>query len=272
MKFYNSSLQEAENNVDDEEKSSRTSSADSTTNQETDMPCSPLKSDPTFTQEELEHIERIRRSAEESSFEQTKVYDSSLPSAIEAQNAEVFSKVSDSDYVVEGQKTEEVHLYTDTKSSLAQDDQQIYTGDQVDLTQEELEHIDRIRRMAEESSFEYPVLVAEIKFDDEDHSSRTSSADSIASDQINQQTDKSCSPRQASYSSSLAQEELDHIEMVRSLTEESSNTAFYGLPAAVDEPKSSESPCSAEHQEQTNQILLLRLQSCFRLLQTIKSC
>uniref|UniRef100_A0A915CSZ4 Uncharacterized protein n=1 Tax=Ditylenchus dipsaci TaxID=166011 RepID=A0A915CSZ4_9BILA len=68
--------------VDDEEHSSRTSSPDSASsekiNEEPETASSPQRSDPIFTREELDHIERIRRLAEESSFEQVK-YDLPTP-------------------------------------------------------------------------------------------------------------------------------------------------------------------------------------------------
>uniref|UniRef100_A0A915CTY2 Uncharacterized protein n=1 Tax=Ditylenchus dipsaci TaxID=166011 RepID=A0A915CTY2_9BILA len=54
--------------------------------EEPEMASSPQRSDPIFTQEELEHIERIRRLAEESSFEQTEVYDTSLSPTIGEEN------------------------------------------------------------------------------------------------------------------------------------------------------------------------------------------
>uniref|UniRef100_A0A915CSZ8 Uncharacterized protein n=1 Tax=Ditylenchus dipsaci TaxID=166011 RepID=A0A915CSZ8_9BILA len=83
--------------IENEENSSRTSSADSMNHeeasQEPDMPCSPLKSESIFTQEELEHIDRIRRLAEESSFEQVK-YD--LPTAVVQKETSRYARSSHS--------------------------------------------------------------------------------------------------------------------------------------------------------------------------------
>uniref|UniRef100_A0A915CTY7 Uncharacterized protein n=1 Tax=Ditylenchus dipsaci TaxID=166011 RepID=A0A915CTY7_9BILA len=137
--------------VSDEEHSSRTSSADSISNEEeVDERSQQTIKNADFTEEELAHIEKVRRLAQESSFENTRLNQQSR-SEVEVDVDEGSSRTSSQDSTIEET------LIDDEQSVIlatSPTDKPTFITEQVEFTQEELEHINRIKRLAEESSFE----------------------------------------------------------------------------------------------------------------------
>src|SRR5207253_2830256 len=121
-----------------------------------------LQQEAELMQEELDHIERIRRMAEESSFER----DAAAIAMRKEPSEEALSEAtSGADHQELSAMQSDQMSDEQTKPLLEEDKPEttprasspaifVALQQEAELTQEELDHIEQIRRMAEESSFE----------------------------------------------------------------------------------------------------------------------
>ncbi|PIC34095.1 hypothetical protein B9Z55_013849 [Caenorhabditis nigoni] len=214
--------------------------------------------EPELTQEEIDHIASIQRMAEQSSFEQSAAPPTRPPVPIrmatqdepvivtEAHEEEDRSSAtSGADF----QQTFDHEVTYERSSPLLEPvEEPIMEPKEPELTQEEIDHIASIQRMAEQSSFEQaaapptrppvpirmatqdePVIVTEAHEEEEDRSSATSGADfqqSIDHDVTYERSSPLLEPVEEPIMEpkqpELTQEEIDHIAWIQRMAEQSS--------------------------------------------------
>uniref|UniRef100_A0A915CTM5 Uncharacterized protein n=1 Tax=Ditylenchus dipsaci TaxID=166011 RepID=A0A915CTM5_9BILA len=223
--------------VSDEEHSSRTSSADSISNEEeVDERSQQTIKNADFTEEELAHIEKIRRLAQESSFDDAFALPSTTATAEVSQTK--LPNINESEGILN-----EIESQTRVQQSI----------EQTVLTQPVVEHIDSIPSLTEASSpeqaeSEQPMLLSELKVEGEKPFSKLSSVDSVneqepSPEQYNTEMEKNTKPpaihsqpvTQILQQHELTQEELEHIDRIRRMAEKSSfEQTKYVSPEPVD--------------------------------------